>query len=155
MKQYPSELSRPAVRATRPLARSEQLAGSHARRPFRDGGTVAVQRTGDEIRVALDRGAVHRSWLVHSETPLAEVQLAEPYDAGVLLVVRVYTDSQDEFEVLVLGPSGPRRRVALASADWAETAPLTRFRLNGSSLYRLGSSPAGAFVDRFDVGATS
>ena len=58
--------------------------------------------------------------------------------------------------MLVLGPSGLRRRVAVASADWAETAPLTRFRLNGSSLYRgLGSSPAGAFVDRFDVGATS
>ena len=150
MKQYPSELWRPALRAERPRP---PLAGSHARRPLRDGGTVAVQRTADEIRVALDRGGVHRGWLVRSETPLAEVQLAEPYGAGVLLVVRVYTDSQDEFEALVLGPSGLRRRVAVASAGPRRRR--TRFRLEGSSLYRLGSSPAGAFVDRFDLGATS
>jgi len=155
VKQYPSELWRPALRGAKPLARAEQLAGSHARRPLEDGGTVAVLRAEGEIRVAVDRHGVHRSWLVRSETPLAEVQLAEPYGAGVVLVVRVFTEQADEFEVLVLGPSGARRRFAVDSADWAETAPVTRFRLGGSSLYRLGSNPAGAFVDRFDLGAAS
>jgi len=37
------------------------------------------------------------------------------------------------------------------SLEWAESAPLARFRLVGSSLYRLGSTRAGLFVDRFDA----
>jgi hypothetical protein len=40
---------------------------------------------------------------------------------------------------------------SVASADWAETAPLSRFRLRGSGLYQLGSTPGGLFVDRFDL----
>ena len=70
------------------------------------------------------------------------------------MVARVYTDTQDEFVVLVLGAGGLERRVALDSADWAETAPLSRFRLRGSSLYQLGSTPTGVFVDRFDLEVT-
>jgi hypothetical protein len=42
-------------------------------------------------------------------------------------------------------------RASLDSVDWAETAPLSRFRLRGSSLYQLGSTSAGLFVDRFDL----
>jgi hypothetical protein len=42
-------------------------------------------------------------------------------------------------------------RFAVESREWAESAPLARFRLAGSSLYRLGSTPAGLFVDRFDL----
>jgi len=53
--------------------------------------------------------------------------------------------------VLVLDRSGVRRTFALESAAWAETAPLARFRLVGSSLFRLDSTPAGVFVDRFDL----
>ena len=151
VKQYPSELWRPALRVGRPLTRAEQLAGSQAERPLEDGARVTVLRRDGEIRVALDRRGTQRSWIVRSETPLAEVQLAEPYGAGDVLVVRVYTADADEFEMLVLRPAGLKRRFAIASADWAETAPLTRFRLAGTSLYRLGSSPAGAFVDRFEL----
>jgi hypothetical protein len=96
-------------------------------------------------------GLVVRSWRVTSETPLAEIQLAEPFGAGLLLIARVYTDAQDEFRVLELGPRGLVGSASLDSADWAETAPLSRFRLAGSSLYQLGSTPAGLFVDRFDL----
>ena len=52
---------------------------------------------------------------------------------------------------LVLGPGGLVRSVSLDSADWAESAPLSRFRLLGSSLYQLGSTREGLFVDRFDL----
>ena len=41
--------------------------------------------------------------------------------------------------------------MSLDSADWAESAPLSRFRLLGSSLYQLGSTQEGLFVDRFDL----
>jgi hypothetical protein len=94
---------------------------------------------------------VKRSWRITSQTTLAEVQLAEPIGQLLVVVVRVYTDDADEFVALVLGTQGVIRRVALDAADWAETAPLGRFRLVGKSLYQLGSTPARAFVDRFDL----
>ena len=53
--------------------------------------------------------------------------------------------------MLILDRKGLVHRFSIESADWAETAPLGRFRLVGRSLYRLGSTPDGAFVDRFDL----
>jgi hypothetical protein len=72
----------------------------------------------------------------------------------LVLVLRVYTDSRDEFVALVLDRHGMVSQLALDSADWAETAPLARFRLVGASLFQLGSTPAGMFVDRFDLGVS-
>jgi len=123
-----------------------------AGRPFPGGSQVVVLRTGNELRLALvSAGVVRRSWRITSATPLAEVQLAEPMAQGLLVVVRVYTDAEDEFLVLVLGTHGLVRSASLDSGDWAESAPLSRFRLSGSSLYRLGSTRDGLFVDRFDL----
>jgi hypothetical protein len=98
---------------------------------------------------------MERGWRVHSSTPLAEVQLAEPLGDGLLLVARTYTDTRDEFVAARLGRRGLVSSLSLDSADWAETAPLSRFRLAGSSLYQLGSSPAGVRVDRFDLEVAS
>ena len=53
--------------------------------------------------------------------------------------------------VLVLRQRGATKRFAVEPSEWAESAPLARFRLAGSSLYQLGSTAAGAFVDRFDL----
>jgi len=85
------------------------------------------------------------------ETSLAGVRLSEPLGSHLVLVTRVSSDDRDQFVVLVLDRSGVRRTYALESAAWAETAPLGRFRLVGSSLFQLGSTSAGAFVDRFDL----
>ena len=79
------------------------------------------------------------------------MQLGEPLGKRLVLVVRLYTETSDEFVVLILDQHGLARRFALDSADWAETAPLGRFRLVDGSLYRLGSDPNHAFVDRFDL----
>lgn len=131
---------------------SAQISTAESGRPLSDGRKIVILRQGNEVRVALvgSTGA-QRAWLVTSETPLAEVQLAEPYGTGVVLVTRVFTDDRDEFAVLVLDRRGMVKRFSVDSADWAETAPLSRFRLRGSSLYQLGSTPAGLFVDRFDL----
>ena len=88
---------------------------------------------------------------ITSKTPIAEVQLAEASGDRLVVVARLYTDTRDEFVALVLSSAGLERKLALDSADWAETAPLSRFRLVGSSLYQLGSTPANVFVDRFDL----
>ena len=69
-------------------------------------------------------------------------------------MLRVYTDTRDEFVVLLLDGHGIARQFSIDSADWAETAPLSRFRLVETSLYQLGSTPAGMFVDRFDLGVS-
>jgi hypothetical protein len=121
-------------------------------RPLRGGGEVVILRRDNEVRAALlGPAGVARAWRVTSETPLAEVQLAEPTGNGLVLVVRTYDDTRDEFVVLTLGDRGLVRSFAVRSSDWAESAPLSRFRLVGSSLYQLGSTPSEVFVDRFDL----
>ncbi len=154
----PSSFSIPRVsgcpqRSTvgRSLAQAQKRAG-RAGRAVPGVGDVVVLRVGSEIRAAVaDANGVRRAWRVTSDTPLAEIQLAEPVGNRLVLVVRAYTDDDDEFVALVLGPTGLLSSFALDSADWAETAPLSRFRLAGSALYQLGSTPAGVFVDRFEL----
>ena len=43
---------------------------------------------------------------------------------------------------------------AVPASEWAQSMPLSRFRLVGSSLYELGSTDAGVFVDRYDLGVS-
>jgi hypothetical protein len=134
------------------LSLSAQRASGRSGRPLSGGREVVVLRRGNEIRAAVLGPALpRRTWRVVSETPLAEVQLAEPLGDRLVVVVRAYTDQQDEFLAMVLGANGIEELFALDSADWAESAPLSRFRLVGSSLYQLGSTPAGLFVDRIDL----
>jgi len=117
------------------------------------GRGVVVQRVGvGELRLAEVGGnAVVRAWRISSATPLGEVQLAEPIGSHLAVVVKTYDEDRDEFRVLVLDHFGLARQLSLVSAAWAETAPLARFRIAGSALYQLGSTPTGAFVDRFDL----
>jgi hypothetical protein len=136
----------------RALSPSAQKVTGRAGRPLDGDREVVVFRAGNEIRAALvGPGLLRRTWRVVSETPLAEIQLAEPLGDGLVVVARTYTELDDEFVVLVLGPRMLEKRFSLDSADWAETAPLSRFRLVGSSLYQLGSTPQGLFVDRIDL----
>ncbi len=150
--QQPSSQWTPALAADgRALGTDAQSAAGSVDRPLASGQEVVVLRRGSEIRVSVESGGVRRSWRITSQTPIAEVQLAEALGSRLVVVARVYTDMQDEFVVLLLGADGLERKLALDSVDWAETAPLSRFRLVGSSLYQLGSTPASVFVDRFDL----
>jgi hypothetical protein len=105
-----------------------------------------------ELRLAeLAGDVVLRSWRITSATPLGEVQLAEPYGNHLVVVTKTYADDHSEYVALVLDRSGVVRSFAVESLEWAESAPLARFRLAGASLYRLGSTRVGLFVDRFDL----
>lgn len=109
-------------------------------------------RTGNEIRIAhTGPQGSRRSWVVRSETPLGEVQLAEQFGGRLIVVVRAYTDAEAEFDVIVLDGRGLAGRFSVSAPEWAEAAPLGRFRLAGQSLYRLGSTEKGPFIDRFDL----
>jgi hypothetical protein len=150
--QQPSQQWMPVAAAGSLVGPDGQRRSGRSGRLHGGGTEVIVLRHGNEIRVALAGSAgVLRSWRITSQNALAEVQLAEPLGNNLVLVTRVYTDGRDRFLVLVLDRSGVRRSFALESAEWAETAPLARFRLVGASLYQLGSTPAGVFVDRFDL----
>jgi hypothetical protein len=151
--QQPSNQWMPLIPGGVPASGREQQARGRVGRPLRGGGEVVVFREGREVRVALENaGGVRQSWRISSDSDLGEVQLAEPIGNRLVLVVRVYEEQRDEFMVLVLGPNGVVRELSVAAVDWAESAPLSRFKLVGSSVYRLGSTPAGAFVERFDLG---
>ena len=150
--EHPSHLWVPVAANGISLQPAEQLRHGRVGHPLRSGAEVVVYRTVDELRLALvSRGRIQTSWRIASPEHLGEVQLAEPLGDRLVVVVRVYDERSDEFRVLVLDRRGLVQQFAVGSADWAETAPLSRFRLIGGSLYQLGSDPAGAFVDRYDL----
>jgi hypothetical protein len=153
VQQQPSEQWLPVAEHGAALGRAAQAGRGRPGRPFADGREVVVERVGSsELRLAeLLGNAVVRSWRIISATPLGEVQLAEPLGNRLVVVARTYTDDRSEYVALVLDRSGIVNSFAVESLEWAESAPLARFRLAGSSLYRLGSTRAGLFVDRFDL----
>jgi hypothetical protein len=65
--------------------------------------------------------------------------------------MKTYADDRSDYAVLVLDRAGVAAEFAVEPLEWAESAPLARFRLAGPSLYRLGSTRTGLFVDRFDL----
>lgn len=152
--EHPSHLWVPVATNGASVPPAEQLRHGRVGRPLRSGAEVVLYRTGDELRLALlSQGHIQTSWRIVSPEQLGEVQLAEPLGDRLVVVVRVYDDHSDEFRVLVLDRRGLVQQFAVASADWAEAAPLSRFRLIGGSLYQLGSNPSGPFVDRYDLEA--
>jgi len=153
VQQQPSEQWLPVAEHGSALDRSAQAGRGRPGHPFANGREVVVERVGaGELRLAeLVGNVVVRSWRITSATPLGEVQLAEPHGNRLVVVTKTYTNERSEYVVLVLDRSGVSNSFAVESLEWAESAPLARFRLAGSSLYRLGSTRAGLFVDRFET----
>ena len=151
--QDPAEQWVPMADDAGPLSRSAQARAAHNGKQLANGHELLVDRVGEsELRVAETAGrSVLRSWRITSDTPLGEVQLAEPEGNRVLVVTRAYTDDTDEFVVLLLDRAGVAARFAVDSASWTETAPLARFRLAHGRLYRLRTTPGGMSIDRFDL----
>jgi hypothetical protein len=135
------------------LAREEAVRSGRPGRTLADGSEVVVLRTGvGEARIArIVGGRIRAAWRILSETPLGEIQLAQAVGNRFVVVVKSYTDSEDEFVVLILDGHGVAKEFSVQSSEWAASAPLARFRLVGGSLYHLGSTAAGAFVDRYQL----
>jgi hypothetical protein len=151
--QEPSEQWLPAVANGAVLDRPAQAERGQSGRPLGQGREVLVDRVGvGELRLAeVAQGTVLRGWRLRSSTPLGEVQLAEVTGNRLVVVVKTYTEEQAEYVALVLDRGGVVQLSSLEASQWAEAAPLARFRLSQSSLYQLGSTPAAAFVDRYDL----
>ena len=153
---YPSEMWLPAGAGRPPLTPNEQIAGARPARSFGNGVGVVVSASPDEARLALVRGdRVLHAWLLRSSTSLGEVQLAEPYEDGLLAVVRLWNEKQAEFRVVRLTIDGAAESFSVDRAEWAETASLSRFRLHGDTLYQLRSTASGLEIATFEIGGTS
>jgi hypothetical protein len=151
---YPSEMWLPTGATAPPLTPARQLAAAEPARRVRD-GSVVVRAGDDEAMLALVQGdRVAQAWAVRSRTRLGEVQLAEPYGDGLLVVVRVWTERKAEFRVLLLSGEGLVGSFAVDRAEWAESASLSRFRLQGTTLYQLRSTPSGTAIATFEIGGT-
>jgi hypothetical protein len=150
---YPSEMWLPTGHGRLPLAPEVQVAAARSERATEGGAGVVVSATPAEARLALVRGErVVRAWILRGPTSLGEVQLAEPYGNGLLVVVRVWTAKRAEFRVLRLVPDGLAESFAVDRAEWAESASLSQFRLRGSTLYQLRSAPSGVEIAAFQIG---
>jgi hypothetical protein len=152
---YPSEMWLPVGRGRPPLSPAQQVERSAAGRPIDGGEAVVVRASPSEARFALVSGErIVQSWIVESSTKLGEVQLAEPYGDGLLVVIRAWSEKEAEFRVLRLTPAGLAASFAVDPAEWAETASLSRFRLHGSTLYQLRSAPSGVEIAAYEIGGT-
>jgi hypothetical protein len=150
--EYPASQWMPIGNDAESSSTRSQTTQGRAGRVFALSRSIVAQREGNEARVALvGATGISKSWRIRSATPLAEIQLAEPLGTKVVVVLRAYTDTDAAFLVLILGDVGLERQFAVDASEWAEAAPLSRFRLAGSSLFHLGSTPTGMFVDRFDL----
>jgi len=117
------------------------------------GAQVVVTADSGQAAFALVRNnRVLRAWEVTSGNAIGEVQLATPFGDRLLVVVRIWTESKAEFVALVLGANGLEQSFAMTTGEWAESAPLGRFRLRGQMLYQLRSTPAGAEIVTYDLG---
>jgi hypothetical protein len=151
---YPGDMWEPVGSGVGALLGPEQQAAGARPGRLAGGGVEVVVRGGqNEAVFALVReDRVLRAWRVSSVTNLGEIQLAEPFAEGMLVVLRVWTETKAEFVALVLSPSGLAGSFAIDASQWAESAALGRFRLEGKTLYQLRSTSAGAEIVTFDLG---
>src|SRR5437588_8280693 len=88
---------------------------------------------------------------------VGEIALAEPDGSGgYLVVVHVWQASPvaaDQYQVVHVGQDLSVRTFAVASAGYADSMPVSRFRLGGDgALYQLASSRDGVRIVRYDLG---
>jgi hypothetical protein len=153
---YPSEMWLGTGPGRPPLGPEQQLASAQVARSTAGGVGVVVHGSPGEVKLALVRGdRIVHAWLLRGESSFGEVQLAEPYRDGMVVVVRLWNEKHAEFRVLRLAPEGIVQDFDVEPAEWAESASLSRFRLHGSTLYQLRSDPSGIQIATFEIGGTT
>jgi hypothetical protein len=149
---FPSEQWLPVGEGRQLLGREEQERGARPARTFPDGRQVIVKATPFEARLALfDRNGVAGSWRLTSVTRLGEVQLAEQYGRGLVVILRLHAARRAEWQVLELTPDGTNGRFSVRPVERAAAGAGARFRLAGRYLYQLRSGRSGIQIARYDL----
>jgi hypothetical protein len=124
------------------------------------GGGRHLLRVAREDRVRLatvgHEGMVTGAVELRSKLRFGDLALAEPDGHGGYVVVvhvwRVEPAPADQYQVIHLAGGRVVRTFAVADGLFAETPPLSRFRVGpDGSLYQLTTSPDGMRIQRFDL----
>jgi hypothetical protein len=122
-------------------------------RPLPGGGLLDVRPDAPHgvVRLTLSRpGAGSTSWTVTAPGDFS-VDDIDAVGSNAVLVLGFYNDRVNEEEVLVLGRKGLVRSFSTRVQHFAETYIGGDLRVDGSSLYRLGSTKRGVYVDRYSL----
>jgi hypothetical protein len=126
-------------------------------RPLPSGERLLRVGTERYVRLGLVRGGrVHAAVELRGVQPFGEVALAEPDGSGgYVVVVRVWRstpDPKDQYQVLHVSKGRVVETFATSSRSFAETPPLSRFRLGRDGrVYQLVTSSAGIRIVRFEL----
>ena len=142
--EYPSSEWAPVLQAngTVPVDSSTHFARAIPGSPSA-AGNVLVLASGNDVRIGTytPSGSTYRllAFRIASATPVADVQLVQTLPSGrVLVVFSVYTDTDHEYEAVVVDPSGALvDQFSLPAFDWAQS---TARRASGLSARRCTSS---------------
>ena len=113
---------------------------------------------GSDVRLATVRGGVVSDAVkLVSDLRLGDVAMAEPDGgSGYWCVVHVWREgplAADQYDVVHVNGAEILQAFAVANREYAETPPLSRFRLGGDgALYQLSSSPSGMRILRYELG---
>ncbi len=120
---------------------------------------LSVVRGGSVRLGTVVRGSVRDAVELRFGTDLGELALAAPFGSnGYVVVVHVASDhpAADQYQAVVVRDGRVVSTFAIARADYARSAPLSRFRLGpDGALYQLASSSDGVRVVRFDLGGVA
>jgi hypothetical protein len=120
--------------------------------PLVPGRTLIVRGSSSETRLAVTDGShLVASWRILGSPSFGDIQLAEADEDSATVVVRRYTDTAAEYQLIHADASGNVTTRSIASNDWADSNALGRFELRDGHLFQLVSSPTGAGVVRFDL----
>ena len=128
-------------------------------RPLPGGGMLLASVVGDSVRLGrVQGGRVDTAVELRFHAALGELALAETMGRGFLVVVHLTTSRPaptDQYQVVRVRPDGSVSSFAVASRAFAETMPLSRFRLGKDGhLYQLATSPDGVRIVRYGTGGT-
>jgi hypothetical protein len=111
---------------------------------------LVVSVTGELAQLAVVIDDQPRSvWRITSDRNIGELQLAEIHGGQLILVLRTWSETSDAFEVLVFSGRQLTDHLTVDSADFADSAVLGRFEVEGDGLYQLRSSEEGFSIARF------
>ncbi len=127
-------------------------------RPIAGGDQLLRVGTSRAVRLARVSGETLSSAVeIQSDASLGEVALAEPDGTGgYWCVVRVWREEPtpaDQYQVVRVKGGKVLQSFAVGSQQYADTPPLSRFRLGrDGDLYQMTTSADGVRILRFDVG---
>jgi hypothetical protein len=123
-----------------------------------DGAQLLRVATERSIRLGVVRDGVVRDAVdLRSTVAFGEVALAAVDSAGrYVVVVRTWrggADPVDQYQAIVIRGGAVERTFGIPDVAFADTPPLSRFRLGADGrLYQLRTTAAGVVVVRYDLG---